>query len=261
MECKMHILGSRGSLPVFGKEYETYGGQTTCFVFKMGKHALVIDCGSGLYEAADLLSDCETIDVFLSHVHYDHVIGLLQFNIFPKNAKITFYGTFSKWFNKINMDDLYRAPFWPVVQEFKDYVDIVNDGSLITLEDGIEVRAYPATHPNDTSSFVININGKKISILADYEKLEPINLDFSKDSDIMLYDGMFDVDDYEGHATWGHSTWKDGVDIANMFNVKFLMISHHNPSYNDEKLKDMEQRCKNAFENSVFLKAHDVYDI
>lgn len=261
MDCKLNVLGSRGSLPVFGKDFEIYGGQTTCFVFKAGKHALVIDCGTGLYDAPELLNDCEVIDVFLTHVHYDHIIGLLQFNIFPKTAKTTFYGTFNKWFNTNNLDDLYRAPFWPVVQEFDNYIDIVNDGSLIELCDGITVQAYPATHPNDTSSLVITINGKKISILADYEKIEPIQLDFSKDSDIMLYDGMFDVDDYSGHQTWGHSTWKDGVDIAKMYNIKQLMITHHNPLYNDEKLKGMEERCKKCFENSIFVKAHDVYDI
>ena len=82
----LYCLGCRGSYPVEGKQFTEYGGQTTCYVLKHGTHAVVLDCGTGLYGAEDLLSDCTVVDVLISHVHYDHVLGLLAMNVFPKDA-------------------------------------------------------------------------------------------------------------------------------------------------------------------------------
>ena len=80
-EYKLYCLGCRGSHPVFGAQYLEFGGQTSCYVIKCEDYAMVIDCGTGLYEARELLSDCEIVDVFLTHIHYDHVLGLLDFNV------------------------------------------------------------------------------------------------------------------------------------------------------------------------------------
>lgn len=44
----IYVLGSRGSRPAHGKGFEIFGGQTTCFVVKYEKHAVIIDCGTGL---------------------------------------------------------------------------------------------------------------------------------------------------------------------------------------------------------------------
>ena len=60
---KMYCLGCRGSHSVFGRQYLEFGGQTSCYVIKCNDYAMVIDCGTGLYEARDLLSDCNIIDV------------------------------------------------------------------------------------------------------------------------------------------------------------------------------------------------------
>ena len=33
--------------------------------------------------------------------------------------------------------------------------------------------------------------------------------------------------------TWGHSTWQEGVRLANTAGVKRLVIFHHDPSHDD----------------------------
>ena len=65
----LYTLGSRGTRPTHGKDFEIFGGQTTCFLIKHKKHAIIVDCGTGLYDAKELLKDCDIIDVFFTHIH------------------------------------------------------------------------------------------------------------------------------------------------------------------------------------------------
>ena len=77
----------------------------------MSKCYLVIDCGTGLYDARELLADCTVIDVFLTHVHYDHILGLLDWSVFPKGARLSFYAAFKNWFGSDTLNEFFRAPF------------------------------------------------------------------------------------------------------------------------------------------------------
>ena len=77
-ELSLHICGCRGSRSVFGPEFTEFGGQTTCFVLKKANYALVLDCGTGLDNARDLLAGCSAVDVVVTHWHYDHVMGLMS---------------------------------------------------------------------------------------------------------------------------------------------------------------------------------------
>ena len=51
----LYICGCRGSRSVFGAEYAKFGGQTTCFILKEADYALVVDCGTGLYSAREIV--------------------------------------------------------------------------------------------------------------------------------------------------------------------------------------------------------------
>lgn len=53
-----HVLGCRGSWPVCGKKHLEFGGATSCYLIKDGDYALILDCGTGLYNAGALLRGC-----------------------------------------------------------------------------------------------------------------------------------------------------------------------------------------------------------
>lgn len=259
---KIYVMGCRGSYPIFGKKYEVFGGSTTCYVITNGTHAIILDCGTGLYNAKNILSNCKKIDILFSHVHYDHTLGLLYAGVFPADAQVTYYGDFKTWFNKETIENTFLVhPFWPVDIRKGEFVQINSDGNFTEVSNGIKFTCIPAPHPDNCSTFKIIIDGKIITFLCDCESYNDTLIDYSKNSDILFYDSMFDVDDYEIHKGWGHSTWQKGCELAVAANVKRLFLTHHNYEYDDERLLSMENKCKQKFANSSFSREGLVIEI
>jgi len=258
-EYIIYALGTRGSRPVHGKKFEIFGGQTTCFVIKHKKHAVVIDCGTGLYDAETILSDCEIIDIVFTHVHYDHVLGLLDFSIFPKNARINLIGTFRRWLAYDTIDDFYRHPFWPVQPRVGVLCEITNDGHPYNLSDGIVLQAYDGNHPDGGNVIVLTLNDKKVCFMFDMEVNQSIDLNIIKDSYLMVFDGMYDDTEIAEHFGWGHSTFQEGCRLAAVYNVNELLITHHNPRNDDNKLLSLEKKAKLIFNKTRFARAGDMF--
>lgn len=258
---KLHILGSRGTRSVFEDEFKEFGGETSCYIIKGNDdHAVIIDCGSGFYGAKDLLKGCKKIDILLTHVHYDHIIGLLDENIAPEDATYRFFGNFSKWSRGNVINDIFRKPFWPVNNIKGEIIDIKTDNT-VRINNHIAFRAYPSNHPDDCNLYSIRIDDKKICILSDFENSDVFDTHIVSNADILVYDGMFDTDEYLKKRGWGHSSYLEGCNLAMKENVKQLIITHHSPYYDDKKLNEMENRCRSVFLNSRFARKGDVFII
>lgn len=257
----LYALGTRGSRPTHGKDYEIFGGQTTCFVLKHNKHAVIIDCGTGLYDAGRILSDCELIDIIFTHVHYDHILGLLDCSVFPKTARINIMGAFKSWLSYDTIDEFYRHPFWPIQPQFGPICEINNDGTKYNLSDGIIMQVFESSHPDSGNIIFFTIKDKTICFMFDIEKTDPINLNIIKNCNYLFYDGMFEDSEYEDHIGWGHSTYQEGCKLANIYHCDNLLITHHNPKSNDKKLLELEKKSKLIFPNTRFCRAGDMFNI
>jgi len=80
----MHIRcwGSRGSIPVSGRGFEKYGGDTTCVEVRSKKgDVVIVDAGSGLrplgYALVKQHADRHYHDI--THAHLDHLMGAALF--------------------------------------------------------------------------------------------------------------------------------------------------------------------------------------
>ena len=255
----MYICGCRGSRPVSGKEYEEFGGQTSCFIVKTGTHALVIDCGTGLYDARGILADCTVIDVFLTHVHYDHILGLLDWSVFPKDARLSFYAAFKNWFGSDTLNEFFRAPFWPVQPWLGPLCEVPQEGVPCNLGDGLSVGVYPAPHPNGASLLHLHAGQKRICIMFDCEKPDALPHEVVNHCDFLVYDGMYENENYPVHIGWGHSTWQEGCRLATSVQPGQLIITHHDPVNTDEVLRGLEEKAKEIYPNTYFARAGDQF--
>ena len=92
---KLTIWGVRGSFPAPDPDFFRYGGNTSCLSLDRGDTLVVLDAGSGLAALGDRMvrEGRRRVDILLSHLHLDHVMGLFPFAPrYDRRCEIHLYG-------------------------------------------------------------------------------------------------------------------------------------------------------------------------
>ncbi|MDD5456628.1 MAG: MBL fold metallo-hydrolase [Candidatus Margulisbacteria bacterium] len=246
---KIKCYGSRGSVPVCGKEYKKYGGETTCFCINEGlAEQLVIDAGTGIRRLGNDLLHVETkiIHIFFTHVHWDHILGFPFFKpLYNSNYEIHIYSYPNNHKHNIqeSINRTFMQPYFPInIDSIKAKV-IYHDLSFTGEKIGnLQITPIPISHPDGGCGYKISEMGKTFILLTDnelgYQHPEGLTLkeyqNFCKDADLLVHDAEFRPEEYERHQKWGHSQFEDAVHLAQAANVKSLGLFHHNQDRNDE---------------------------
>lgn len=257
---RLYVCGCRGSMPMHGDEYSEFGGATSCYILKKGTYALVLDCGSGFCRAKEILKDCGKVDIWLTHLHYDHLMGILSYGVIPKEAEVHFYGTFDHWFRENTIKEFFREPFWPVVPEIGPCVQVDSPGERRLRED-LLVRSYPSPHPNGASILRVEAGDKVLCIMFDYEHTGMPPEGFLEGCSLLAFDGMYTEEEYEAHRGWGHSCYLDGCAYAEEYQIPRLYITHHEPGKTDAELRVLEQKARKIYPGARFARMGDVIEL
>ena len=142
------------------------------------------------------------------------------------------------------LDRLFSPPFWPA--RLKDYparIAFLEPEPLFTIGD-VQIRTMSSCHPGGSTIYKLTYNGRSFVYATDFEHTEEKIREliaFSKDTDLLIYDGQYTSEDYEQKRGYGHSTPFVGQQIARGAHVGRLVITHHDPRYTDEYLMQIEQ--------------------
>lgn len=241
----VRFWGVRGSIACPGETHRRYGGNTSCLEVRCGEHLLIFDAGTGLRELGETLSDDEAVtgDLFLTHTHLDHIVGLPFFDpLFQPHA------CFRLWAGHLQPDLTLRevlskfmqAPLFPVPPEifccnisFHDF----KAGETLTPRPGVALRTAPLNHPNRATGYRIAYRGKSICYVTDTEHVagetDQNVLSLIDGADVVIYDSTYTDEEFAAHRHWGHSTWQEGVRLCNEAGAKQLVIFHHDPGHDD----------------------------
>lgn len=251
--------GSRGSVPVSGKEYLKYGGDTTCIEIttKTGE-TVIIDAGTGLRPLGNSLMKrgIHKFHLLLTHAHWDHILGIAFFKplLFKKVTAVIQDRTFSGLDTRSVFNQVMKHPFFPI--GFDDLnADIRFDNTLINQFQvgSIQVETMDASHSGGCLGYKLTEDGKSFILLTDNElgynhpgcKGESACLKFIENADILFHDGEYTLDEYQRRKTWGHSSVSEVLDFAIKANVKKLGLFHLNQERTDEQVDRMVEGCKN----------------
>ncbi|MCD8152955.1 MAG: MBL fold metallo-hydrolase [Clostridiales bacterium] len=228
---------------------------------KADNHAIVLDCGTGLYGAAPYLEGCQQVDVLMTHLHYDHILGLLGWTVFPKNAQVRVYMGVPHDSDDFNLLDFLKTPYWPVSPEMIDAIGADYDSTL-HLTERASARFCPSNHPDNAAIIRVDTDTGSACLICDWEHGDrEVPSEMVRGCSLILYDGMFNEAEYQVCKGWGHSTWNEGVKLAQQYGVERLVITHHLPERSDEQLHQMEDHARQVYPGIRFAREGDAYSL
>lgn len=280
---RIKFWGVRGSIPCPGPLTVKYGGNTSCIELRFDDidRLIVIDAGSGIRElgnfmmAHDLARGPIQTEIFLSHTHWDHIMGFPFFTpIYIPGTRLKVYGPISyenDTLEKIVGDQLsYR--YFPIREaELAAQIEYVHlkegcldlgDGIIITTKylnhpilclgyrfeyrDKVFCTAYDTepyrnlftTNPDDPSyDEAMAIEGELMA----REQNEAIE-EFVSGADLLVHDSQYTQAEYESSKLgWGHSSFEYVCPRANRVGVKSLALFHHEPARTDDQINELAE--------------------
>jgi phosphoribosyl 1,2-cyclic phosphodiesterase len=266
MTMELTFWGVRGSIPVFGERYSEIGGCTSCVsVLINQKHMVIFDAGSGLYDVGQWLisSSLHSINLALTHLHLDHVMGLPFFApLWDQHYTIHFYSE-RQDLKKFLEHLLFRNPLFPV--ELKNvgarlmFHHFSSEQSLsIGRKTGIVIKSHPLNHPGGSIGYRLEANAKSICYITDVEHspqyLDASLIQFIKGTNLFIYDSAYTEEEYERKRGWGHSTHIRAAELAQAGHVKQLALYHHDPAHDDRTVFRVEAEAQKIFPRSFAAK-------
>ena len=249
--------GARGSIPVSGKEYVKYGGDTTCIeVRSRDDDIIIIDAGTGMRKLGNklLASGKRSYSVLFTHAHWDHLMGFPFFKpIYVKGTKISMFGC--PYAQRSITDILSKsmvAPYFPV--DFSQLQAEISTHGICdeTFDIGpIHITPIQLNHPNQGMGYKLTEDGKSFVFLTDNELTLHHHggeeykdyVRFSADADLLIHDAEYTAEQYKVTKGWGHSVYTDALRMAMEAGVKRFGLFHHNQERSDAELDRMVDDC------------------
>lgn len=225
---KLLLLGTTGYHPNDRR-------QTACLM--LPEQGVVFDAGTAFYRVSEHLAT-DSLDVFLSHVHLDHSIGLtFLFDVRaerPDLDRVTVHAEPAKiealrthLFSELLFPVLPPLEFAPLAPEFR-----LNDGGRLTH--------FPLKHPGGSVGFRIDWPDRSLAYVTDtvaaptaayVEKIRGV--------DLLIHECYFNDDSPDQAELTGHSCLSQVARVAAAAGVGRLVLVHVNPLVKDDQEIDL----------------------
>ena len=274
MAIQLKFWGVRGSIACPGPSTVRYGGNTPCVEVRCGEHILIFDGGTGLRPFGDgMLKAGATLDadLFLTHCHLDHVSGLPFFApLFAKSHSLRIWaGNLPADISvKQALGIMMNPPLFPIdVESFQanmEYRDF-QPGDTLKPRPGVVLRTGMLNHPGGAIGYRLECEGKVVAYLTDTE-LSPNAEEngvraLAQNADLLIFDTTYTDAEIATRRGWGHSTWKDGVRLANAAKARTLCMFHHDPSHDDEFMDRLGREAAAARPGTMVAREGLVIDL
>lgn len=236
----------------------TYGGNSSCVEVlawdadSVHEH-IVMDLGSGVRALAGAKlakygpGQPQTYHVFMSHLHWDHIMGFPFFTpaYIPGN-RIIIYGCHQ------DLETAFRRQQEPISFPVA-FHQLGATIEFVLMEPGVPLQVRDVTvtaklqlHAGDSYGYRLQQQGKTLIYSTDSEhKLDNAAervafVDFFRDADLVIFDAMYSLaDSISVKADWGHSSNVVGVELCQLAGVHKLCLFHHEPIYDDAQISSV----------------------
>ncbi len=268
----LKVWGASGSTTVGSGDRAQFGGDTVCFEVRAGDRSVILDLGTGARRlgariradrpAAPAGAAAPEYDVLLSHLHLDHVIGLPFFApLYMPDAAVRLHcGMMSDPLDLLQaLRRIASPPLSPIEPLSIGRVSCHTFApDAVFVLGGIQVTAIATHHPGGCCGFRFDTEAGSIAVIGDHEHGEEA-VDARvraaiEGVDLLLYDGCYDVEQYDQHRGWGHSTWAKGIEFAQDAGARSVLIYHHPPEATDASLLRLEEKLQARFPGAAYAR-------
>ena len=266
------IRGCRGSYPVVHPDILRYGGDTTCIEIVSDDALLVLDAGTGIRMIDSVPAGVREVHLFITHLHWDHIIGFPQWPLLHSNQKMSFhlYGL------ERTHDHFYAAleqsittPLYP--RNLEDmlvgfHFHELQPGERIDVGNSMQVQTALANHPYRALGYRVSDENSALAFIPDTAPFDRYLFDdeivlketsltgfereklverqdqiiiLAGDADWLIYDAALTPPEYEMLPHWGHSTPAQACGIARESGARELVLFHHGPNRTDDMVDAM----------------------
>jgi ribonuclease BN (tRNA processing enzyme) len=262
------------------------GGNTACIELRFGEEnkLLIIDAGSGLRPLGDFVMRNDLpkgpvdTDIFISHTHWDHIMGFPFFApIYIKSTNLRIYGPVS--YEEERLEEIIggqlRYRYFPVRQdELSAHIEYRElKETSFEVGDSVFVTTKYLNHPILCLGYRIEYKGKVFCSAYDTEPFRNVfptnpedpNYDaaaaeegeiaakeenkklarFFQGADVLVHDAQYTLQEYRASKTgWGHSSFEHAVNTAHKAGVKRLFFFHHDPLRTDAQLDELAAKYR-----------------
>jgi len=240
---------------------QTFSGHSSCVEFEPPGAApgeyFVCDMGSGArafgeHVLARQAGVAATIHIFMSHTHWDHIMGFPFFGpAYRRGFRIRIYGchdTLEKAFRLQQDPPCFPVPFSALGAS----IEFVHLKPGIAQEVScVQVMPKIQLHSGDSYGFRIAAGGRSFVYSTDSEhKLDQpaaseAFVAFFRGADAVIFDAMYSLADaISVKADWGHSSNVIGVELCQAARAKRLVLFHHEPANDDRALARILQETR-----------------
>jgi phosphoribosyl 1,2-cyclic phosphodiesterase len=249
---RVKIWGSRGSVPAPGPETTRYGGNTSCVQVTLSDGTiLALDAGTGIRSLGlALAGDGTRINILLTHLHLDHIQGLVFFApAFRPTSEIVVWGPEGPGGSLEDRIARYiSAPLSAVeVRELPCNVQFRETPETEWQIGPARIRAASVNHRGPTLGYRITEGDRSLCYIPDHEpalgtdlaEMEPdwiSGFELARGADLLIHDCQYTDDEYPDHVGWGHSRLTDTLAFARRVEPRRTLLFHHDPLHSDDFL-------------------------
>jgi len=259
----------------------TYGGHSSCLETERGNEAasnshILFDFGSGARALGQAMlarhgTIAQTYHVFMSHLHWDHIMGFPFFApaYLPGNRIVIHSGhaEVAQAFAGQQEHPGFPVGFDHMGAQIE--FDVIEPGCRVAIADFF-VTAKKQRHAGDSYGWRFECDDRVFVYSTDSEhRLEDIDErlafgEFFAGADLVVFDSMYSLADaISVKADWGHSSNIVGVELCQLAGARRLALFHHEPASDDAQIDRVlaeTRRFETLTRESEALEIFSAYD-
>lgn len=234
---KVIFLGTNGW-------YDTKTGNTVCTLVETEKYYLILDAGNGINKVDQYISERKPVYLFITHFHFDHIIGLHIMNKFDfKHLNIYGQKGTRLFFNKI-INIPFTVPF--SMLPYKVEINELSEGRH-NIPFPVECRFL--NHSSKCLGYRFEIDNKIVAYCTDTGVCDNA-IELGRNADLLITECSFKSG--QRNTEWPHLNPEDAAMMAKEADVKKLALLHFDANIYKtiKERKNAEDKAREIFNNT-----------